>query len=78
MPRITELEEEVRLLRKVCWPVCQRLTEKHALGDIESKREFLERLDDEEVWMLLRRKSTGSVPVTQEYIAIKNVSSSNP
>jgi len=21
LPRITELEEEVRLLRKVCWPV---------------------------------------------------------
>jgi len=34
LPRLTELEEEVRLLRKVTWPVCQRLTEVRLLAQL--------------------------------------------
>ena len=25
VPRLTELEEEVRLLRKITWPICQNI-----------------------------------------------------
>ena len=39
LPRLTELEENLRLLRKVAWPVCQRLNEKGPMSDIEAKRE---------------------------------------
>jgi hypothetical protein len=59
LPRLTDLEEEVRLLRKVTWPVCQGIREKTQLDDIECKREFLSELDAEEVFMLLKLKSKG-------------------
>ena len=41
LPRITQLEEEVRLLRKFCWPLVQALREDNQLGDVEAKIEFL-------------------------------------
>jgi len=61
LPRLTDLEQEVRLLRKVTWPVCQGLRESGQLDDIRAKREFLGDLDPDEIRMLLRRKSTGSL-----------------
>jgi len=57
LPRLTDLEEEVRLLRKVTWPVCQRQIETSPLSDTESKREFFRHLSDEETLELLRLKS---------------------
>jgi hypothetical protein len=59
LPRLTELEEQVRLLRKITWPVCQGIKEATQLDDIQSKKEFLERLDPDEVLLLLRLKSKG-------------------
>ena len=59
VPRLTELEEEVRLLRKITWPVCQNIRESTQLDDIKCKREFLQNLDPDEVRMLLKRKSKG-------------------
>lgn len=59
--RLTDLEEEVRLLRKVTWPICQGLSEKSQLSDIEAKREFLKYLRPEEVEMLLKLKSKGNL-----------------
>ena len=58
LPRLTQLEEEVRLLRKYTWPVCQSLAEASALGDIQEKSEFLKEgvRDSEEALMLLTRK----------------------
>ena len=53
LPRITQLEEEVRLLREVTWPVCQSLTEQSQLSDSHNKRRFLCILDDQEVKKLL-------------------------
>lgn len=73
LPRITELEEQLRLLRKVTWPVCQRLSEKSQLADIESKREFLQYLDDEEVFELLRVKAQGRPTARVEFDRIRNV-----
>lgn len=59
LPRLTSLEEQVRLLRKVTWPVCQGLKEKTQLDDMDSKREFLQSLDCDEIIMLLMCKSKG-------------------
>jgi len=59
LPRLTDLEEQVRLLRKVTWPVCQGLKEKTQLDDMDSKREFLQSLDYDEIIMLLMCKSKG-------------------
>ena len=59
LPRITNLEEEVRLLRKITWPICQGARETFQLNDIQAKREFLCNLDSEEVHMLLKLKSRG-------------------
>ena len=59
LPRLTNLEEQVRLLRKVTWPVCQSIKENSQLSDIPSKKEFLKSLDPEEVALLLRLKSKG-------------------
>ena len=58
LPRLTQLEEEVRLLRKYTWPVCQSLAESSALGSIQDKSEFLKQgtRDTEEAIMLLTRK----------------------
>ena len=59
LPRLTVLEEQVRLLRKVTWPVCQKIKEKYQLGDMESKKKFLESLDPDEALLLLKLKSYG-------------------
>jgi hypothetical protein len=59
LPRLTDLEEQVRLLRKVTWPVCQGIKEKTQLDDIQSKKEFLRDLDIDEILLLLRLKSKG-------------------
>lgn len=59
LPRLCDLEEEVRLLRKVTWPICQGIREQTQLNDIKCKREFLQNLDPDEVSMLLKLKSKG-------------------
>jgi hypothetical protein len=60
LPRLDKIEEEVRELRKVTWPVCQSLREKSQLTDIQNKKKFLEILDDDEVIMLLNEKASVS------------------
>jgi len=57
LPRITQLEEEVRLLREVCWPICQSLRETSQLTDITNKKKFLEILNSVEVEHLLNEKA---------------------
>ena len=59
LPRLTQLEEEVRLLRKFCWPLVQALREENQLGDLEAKKEFLRGScrDLEDVKDLLREKA---------------------
>ena len=57
LPRLGQLEEEVRLLRKVTWPVCQSLRETSQLDQMREKREFLEDLDEDEIRELLRDKA---------------------
>ena len=57
LPRLDRLEEEMRELRRVTWPVCQSLREKSQLTDIQNKKRFLMILDEDEVCMLLKEKS---------------------
>lgn len=53
IPRIHKLEDELRLLRRATWPVCQSLTEDSQLSDVHNKELFLNTLDDLEVKKLL-------------------------
>jgi hypothetical protein len=55
LPRLTELEEQVRLLRKVTWPVCQSLRELKD-HELKNKREFLEHLYPDEAQQLVDEK----------------------
>jgi hypothetical protein len=59
LPRLADLEEQVRLLRRVTWPVCQKIKEKSQLNDLACKKEFLENLDPDEALLLLKMKSYG-------------------
>lgn len=57
LERLTNVEEELRELREVTWPVCQaQLDEKNNLKNIFQKRNLLRWLDLEEVTKLLRLK----------------------
>lgn len=58
LPRMDQLECEVKLLREVTWPVCQSIKERHTLDDIRSKKRFLQHgvKDEEEALDLLRKK----------------------
>lgn len=64
LPRLTHLEEEVRLLREVTWPVCQSLREKSQLDD---KTEFMRFLPEEEIINLLKLKHKISKKQTPSY-----------
>ena len=57
IPRISQLEEELRLLREVTWPVCQSLRETSQLTDIENKKRFLSTLDSAEIEFLIQEKA---------------------
>lgn len=58
LPRLDQLECEVKLLREVTWPVCQSLKERHTLDDIRNKKKFLQHgvQNDQEALELLRKK----------------------
>ncbi len=52
LPRLTELEEQVRLLRRVTWPVCQSLRSRDQISETKLKKELLEYLDPDEIrWL---------------------------
>ena len=65
LPRLTQIEQEVRELRRVCWPVCQSLRETSQLTDTRNKKRFLALLDEDEIQLLLREKAVvSSRPLT--------------
>ena len=53
IPRIDQLETELRLLREVTWPVCQSIAEISQLSDTQNKKRFLQVLDEKEIRKLL-------------------------
>ncbi len=57
LPRLTELEEQVRLLRRVTWPVCQSLRSRDQMSETKLKKELLEYLDPDEIrWLIEEQK----------------------
>jgi len=73
LPRLTDLEVELRELRRVTWPVCQSLRETSQLSDLDNKRRFLQMLiDSDEVKQLLDEKAAiSSRPITYSSVALK-------
>ena len=59
LERLTEVEEGLRELRGVSWPVCQGLVEKESgpFSTIKEKRGFFRFLDIDEVKKLLKKKA---------------------
>ena len=66
LPKINDLELEVTKLRRVTWPVCQNILEENQLDKIPEKKKFLKGLDQDEVKLLLKLKSNGSL-LNHEY-----------
>lgn len=59
LPRIDQLEAEVKSLREVTWPVCQGLRETHGpFQYLNEKRKFFKNLFKEEAIELLRKKAS--------------------
>lgn len=57
IPRLDQLEYEVKLLREVTWPVCQALLEdKNPLNMSAEKRKFFKSLYKDEAIELLEKK----------------------
>lgn len=58
LPRIDQLEAEVKMLREITWPVCQALYENgDPLSCIEQKRRYFSVLFKDEAIDLLEKKS---------------------
>lgn len=72
LSRLTNLEEEVRLLRKVCWPVCQAMSEPHQLADMQNKSEFLRFLEEDEVHHLLKKKAKMYHMIDKKAVSLLN------
>ena len=75
LPRIRQLEEERKSLRKHTWPYVQGKKESHQLDDIEMKVDFLKHLDDDTIIELLRTKvrlSGNTGFLTREYDSLRN------
>lgn len=65
IPRLDQLEAEVKMLRELAWPVCQSLKENgDSLSCIEEKRRYFRHLYKDEAIKLLKKKAkfTGSDP----------------
>lgn len=59
LPRLDQLEHEVKTLREVTWPVCQGLRETHGpFQFIKEKRKFFKTLFKEDAIDLLKRKAS--------------------
>jgi hypothetical protein len=57
LPRLDQLEAEVKFLRDVTWPVCQDIRESgNPLHDISGKRKFFRHLYKDEAMDLLKKK----------------------
>lgn len=55
--RVRILEHELRLLREICWPVCQLYREQSQLSNITEKKKVLDGLPLDEAFALLKSKN---------------------
>lgn len=77
LPRLDQLENEVTMLRSICWPVCQAFRENGQLADIHSKVIFLSQYHPEDVSRLvvdkarlIRKLKLGSADCTGEELRL--------
>lgn len=61
LPRISELEYQLRMLRFNTWPVCQSLKERSQITDIQTKRKFMNGLSTDEITELVLEKAAVSL-----------------
>ena len=78
LPRLDNLEAELRDLRAATWPVCQSLKDRSMpFKNLPEKRNFLRFLDPSEIRNLLRFKAKyakiDDVSVDQEYRMIMDL-----
>lgn len=58
LPRLDNMENELRELREVTWPYCQAQRDRHSVfHNMKEKRLLLKWLDVDEIRKLLRRKA---------------------
>jgi hypothetical protein len=71
LKRLGDVENELRELREVAWPVCQaRLDNRNPLNNLKQKRKILRWLDMEEIRDLLRRKGL-LMGLTRDQVAVE-------
>jgi hypothetical protein len=69
--RLGDVENELRELREVAWPVCQaQLDNKNPLNNLKQKRKILRWLNIEEIRDLLRRKGL-LMGLTRDQVAVE-------
>jgi|TARA_B110000444_G_C18816496_1_gene585430 hypothetical protein len=76
LPQIIQLQIEVNALRKHTWPYVQAQKEHNQLDDIETKKDFVQSLDEDTVKELLNLKakfSKSSGFQQREYDILKKV-----
>ena len=76
LPQIIQLQIEVNALRKHTWPYVQAQKEHNKLDDIETKKDFVQSLDEDTVKELLNLKakfSKSSGFQQREYDILKKV-----
>lgn len=58
IPRLDQLEAEVKMLREIAWPICQALKEDgNPLSCIDEKRRYFRHLYKDEAIELLKKKA---------------------
>lgn len=79
IPRLTDLEIELKALRRITWPVCQSQVEVNGpFQCIAEKKRFFMNLYEDEVYELLklkaRLKGFDQVLLDQEFNSVKRTS----
>lgn len=75
LPELVNLRGELNELRRHTWPYVQGQKENSQLDDIQTKRRFLQHLDDDTILQLLKIKAflaqTGNSLVMREFDLIR-------
>jgi hypothetical protein len=78
IPRLTDLEVEIKALRRVTWPVCQsQLETSGPFQGLAEKKRFFMNLYEDEVYELLKLKAriqgnqVDQVLIDQEFNSVK-------
>ena len=67
LPRLDMLEREVYLLKKLTWPVCTAVHERHQLSHIRLKSELVDSMDDLDLERMVKVKDSIGVTMGQPH-----------